>query len=192
MYSIHIFYIANVLCTIASSVATTIGISLHQSTLDKIKGRLKVIYDPSPAADEQHCYIQLALVKDSAINRNHEKLNEITKLTLQGQVDEITQMKESLNGIRDMFCYKNTICPRVILIIGAPGTEQGVRTYIYICSYVFAYMHMYIQMYIRIYIHTYIRTYMHACIHTYIHIYVHTYVRTYVHTYTHICVHIYV
>ena len=74
-------------------------------------------------------------MKDSEINRNHEALNEITKLTLQGQVDEITQMKESLNGIRDMFCYKDTICPRVILIIGAPGTEQGVHIYLHVYIY---------------------------------------------------------
>ena len=92
------------------------------NTLDKIKERLKILYSPSPDSDEPHCYIQLALVKDGEINRNDEKLNEITKLTLQGHVDEIAKIKESLNGIKDIFCYKNTTCPKILLIIGAPGT----------------------------------------------------------------------
>ena len=106
---------------IASGLATTVGSPIHASTLDKIKERLKVIYNPSPDSDDPLCYIQLALVKDGVISRNDEKLNEITKLTLQGQVDEITQMKESLNGIRDIFYYKDSSCPCIILIIGAPG-----------------------------------------------------------------------
>ena len=106
---------------VASAVAPAIGSPIHSSTLDKIKERLKVIYGPSPDSDEPHCYIQLALVKDGIISRNDEKLNEITKLTLQGQVDEIAQMKESLNGIKDIFYYKDSTCPRIILIIGAPG-----------------------------------------------------------------------
>ena len=106
---------------IASGSAIAVGSPIHASTLDKIKERLKVIYNPSPDSDDPLCYIQLALVKDGVISRNDEKLNEITKLTLQGQVDEITQMKESLNGIKDIFYYKDSTCPRIILIIGAPG-----------------------------------------------------------------------
>ena len=105
----------------ASTVATAISPPGHSSILDKIKERLKVMNGPSPDSDEPHCYIRLALLKDGKISRHDKKLNDITKLTLQGQVDEITQMKEPLNGIKDIFHYKDTICPRIILIIGAPG-----------------------------------------------------------------------
>ena len=101
--------------------------------IKKIKERLKVLYSPSPDSDEPHCYIQLALVKDGEIGTNDEKLNEITKLTLQGHVDEIAKIKEPLNGVRDIFCYKDTTCPRILLVIGAPGE---LHIHMYYCIYV--------------------------------------------------------
>ena len=50
-----------------------------------------------------------------------ENLNEITKLTLQGEVDKILKKKEQLSGLRDIFHYQNKPCPRLILIMGGPG-----------------------------------------------------------------------
>ena len=50
-----------------------------------------------------------------------EKLNEVTKLTLQGDVDRILKYKETLNDLRDIFHYENKPCPRLIVVLGGPG-----------------------------------------------------------------------
>ena len=91
--------------------------------LGKVQNKLKTAYKHICNSDDPHCYIQLALVWDEICNiRNHEKLNEITRHTLQGQVDEILKIKEPLKrGLEDIFHYKDSPCPRLILILGAPG-----------------------------------------------------------------------
>ncbi|XP_065888166.1 protein NLRC3-like isoform X2 [Dysidea avara] len=71
--------------------------------------------------DWPHSYIRLALVKGEKVTRADKTLEEITRLTLQGQVDEILLRKEVLGGLRDIFHYQNKPCPRLILIMGAPG-----------------------------------------------------------------------
>jgi len=47
-----------------------------------------------------------------------ENLNEITKLSLQGEVDKILKKKVPLGDLKDIF---NKPCPQLILIMGAPG-----------------------------------------------------------------------
>jgi len=89
--------------------------------MDDVRQRLQARYSPSTGSDDPHCYIQLALIKQSTISRNGQQLNEITKLTLQGYVDEILVIKEPLNGIKEIFYYGSMSCPRLILIMGAPG-----------------------------------------------------------------------
>ena len=66
-------------------------------------------------------YIELALVKNEKVTRVDKNLEEFTKLTLRGQVDELLQKKEPLGGLRDIFYYQNKPCPRLILIMGGPG-----------------------------------------------------------------------
>ena len=66
-------------------------------------------------------FIELALVKNEKVTRVDKNLEEFTKLTLQGQVDELLQKKERLGGLRDIFYYQNKPCPRLILIMGGPG-----------------------------------------------------------------------
>jgi len=69
----------------------------------------------------KHCvtqYVRLALVEKEDVTITDENLNEITKLTLQGEVDKVLKKKEPLGDLKDIF---NKPCPRLILIIGAPG-----------------------------------------------------------------------
>ena len=66
-------------------------------------------------------YVRLVLVKGEKVTRADKDLEEITKLTLQGQVDELLLRKEPLGDLRDIFHYKKKPCPRLILIMGAPG-----------------------------------------------------------------------
>ena len=66
-------------------------------------------------------YVRLALVDKEDVTIRDENLNEITKLSLQGEVDKILKKKKPLGGLKDIFHYQNNPCPRLILIMGAPG-----------------------------------------------------------------------
>ena len=69
----------------------------------------------------KHCvtqYVRLALVEKEDVTLRDENLNEITKLTLKGDVDKILKKKVPLGDLKDIF---NKPCPRLILIMGAPG-----------------------------------------------------------------------
>ena len=65
-------------------------------------------------------YVRLALVKGEKVTRTDENLEEITRLTLQGQADELLLRTEPLDDLKDIFHYKDNPCPRLILIMGAP------------------------------------------------------------------------
>ena len=65
--------------------------------------------------------MRLVLVKEEKVTRNDKNLEEITRLTLQGQVDELLLRKEALRDLRDIFHYEYKPCPRLILIMGGPG-----------------------------------------------------------------------
>ncbi|XP_065901022.1 NACHT, LRR and PYD domains-containing protein 3-like isoform X2 [Dysidea avara] len=66
-------------------------------------------------------YVRLALVEKEDVTIRDEKLNEITKLTLQGDVDKILKKKKPLSDLKDIFHYQNKPIPRMILLMGAPG-----------------------------------------------------------------------
>ena len=91
--------------------------------LDEVQKKLKTAYKDKCYSDQPHCYIQLALVRDKVYNlADKKKLNEITRSTLQGHVDEILQIKEPLKrGLEDIFHYNGLPCARLTLILGAPG-----------------------------------------------------------------------
>jgi len=90
--------------------------------LDEIQNKLKTAYKYLRNSDNPHYYVELALVRDETCSIHDESLNKVTRLTLQGQVDEILKIKEPLErGLVDIFHYKDLPCPRLILILGAPG-----------------------------------------------------------------------
>ena len=60
-------------------------------------------------------------VEKEDVTRYDKRLNEITKLTVRGEVDMILKKKEPLGELRDIFHYRNKPCPRLILIMGGPG-----------------------------------------------------------------------
>ena len=65
-------------------------------------------------------YVRLALVeKDDIILK--DDLNDITKLTTQGDVDRILKKKQPLGDLREIFHYQDEPCPRLIVIMGGPG-----------------------------------------------------------------------
>lgn len=55
------------------------------------------------------------------ITLQDDSLNAITRLTLQGEVDKILKKKKPLSGLKEIFCYENQLCPRLILVMGSPG-----------------------------------------------------------------------
>ena len=66
-------------------------------------------------------FVRLALIEKEDITLRDENLNEVTKLTLQGDVDMILKKKVPLSNLRDIFHYKNKPCPRLIVVMGGPG-----------------------------------------------------------------------
>ena len=83
--------------------------------------RLKAYHLSIDHTDWPLRYVRLALLKREKVTRADKYLEEITRLTLQGQVDELLLRKEPLNDLRDIFHYENRPCPRVIVIMGGPG-----------------------------------------------------------------------
>ena len=83
--------------------------------------RIQARYIRYLSADWPHYYVRLALVKGEKVTRADKNLEEITRLTLKGQVDEILVKKEQLGDLKDIFHYQNKPCPRLILIMGGPG-----------------------------------------------------------------------
>ena len=66
-------------------------------------------------------YIRLAIVEKDEVTLRDKNLNEVTKLTLQGDVDRILKKKQPLGDLREIFHYQNKACPRLIVIMGGPG-----------------------------------------------------------------------
>ena len=66
-------------------------------------------------------YVRLAIVEKEDVTLRDENLNEVTKLTLQGDVDRILKKKQPLGDLREIFHYENEPCPRLIVIMGGPG-----------------------------------------------------------------------
>ena len=66
-------------------------------------------------------YVRLALVEKEDVTLRDEKLDEVTKLTLQGDVDKILKKKKPLGDLREIFHYEKKPCPRLIVIMGGPG-----------------------------------------------------------------------
>jgi len=83
--------------------------------------RIKARYCSDLYTDWPHYYVRLALVKGEKVTRADKNLEKITRLTLQGQVDEILSKKEPLYKLKDIFHYQNKPCPRLILVMGGPG-----------------------------------------------------------------------
>ena len=66
-------------------------------------------------------YIRLAIIEKEDVTLKDKNLNEVTKLTLQGDVDRILKKKVPLADLREIFHYENKPCPRLIVIMGGPG-----------------------------------------------------------------------
>ena len=64
-------------------------------------------------------YLRLALVEKDDVTLK-DALNDITKLTLQGNIDRILK-KKPLGDLREIFHYQDEPCPRLIVIMGGPG-----------------------------------------------------------------------
>ena len=66
-------------------------------------------------------YVRLAIVEKENVTLRDENLNEVTKLTLQGDVDKILKKKQPLGDLMEIFHYQDKPCPRLIMIMGGPG-----------------------------------------------------------------------
>ena len=66
-------------------------------------------------------YVRLAIIEKEDVTLRDKNFDEFTRLTLQGDVDNILKKKKPLSDLREIFHYENEPCPRLILIMGGPG-----------------------------------------------------------------------
>ena len=114
----YLYHCTGIHSTTTSEPATTVKCS----PLDV--SRLKARYIKHLSTDHTDWslrYVRLALVKREKVTRADKNLEKITRLTLQGQVDEVLLRKEPLVDLREIFHYEDKPCPRLILIMGGPG-----------------------------------------------------------------------
>ena len=95
-----------------------------QINVCRLKARYHRLFPPSKTDYPKHKvtqYIRLALIEKEDVTLRDDHLDELTKMTLQGDIDSILKKKEPLNDLRDIFHYQNEPCPQLILIMGGPG-----------------------------------------------------------------------
>ena len=121
-----IVYCTDLHCTTAESSCEPAPKKMRLNPIDV--SRLKARYLSSLATGKTDWpkhkvtqFIRLALVEKEDVTLKDENLNEITKLTLQGDVDKILKKKQPLGDLREIFHYENKPCPRLIVIMGGPG-----------------------------------------------------------------------
>ena len=105
-----------------SEPATTVKISL--ADIERLKARYLRLLSTAKTDWPKHKvthYIRLAIVEKEDVTLRDDDLNEVTKLTLQGDVDRILKKKQPLGDLREIFHYGNKPCPRLIVIMGGPG-----------------------------------------------------------------------
>ena len=66
-------------------------------------------------------FVRLAIIEKEDVTLRDENLNDITKLTLRGDVGQILKEKKPLSNLKDIFHYENKPCPQLIVIMGSPG-----------------------------------------------------------------------
>ena len=121
LYSLY----AGVHQTISEGLAATV---LKPCPIDVSKLKVRYLNQPPtcktdwPKHNAFH-YVRLALVEKEDVTLKDENLNEITRLTLKGEVDKILKKKRPLNDMKDIFFYNNEPCPRLIIIMGGPGEQ---------------------------------------------------------------------
>ena len=107
-----------------SEPATTVHVKISLADIERLKKRY-LRKQPTAKTDwPKHKvtqYIRLAIVEKEDVTLRDENLNEVTKLTLQGDVDRILKKKQPLGDLREIFHYENEPCPRLIVIMGGPG-----------------------------------------------------------------------
>ena len=101
-----------------------IAVKINLADIERLKARYLRLQSTAKTDWPKHKvtqYIKLALVEKEDVTLRDENLNEVTKLTLQGDVDRILKKKQPLGDLREIFHYENEPCPRLIVIMGGPG-----------------------------------------------------------------------
>ena len=118
----------------STGVQSTTNVSTSKPTINSVRSspidvsRLKKRYLrllPTAETGWPKCavieYVRLAIVEKDSITLKDENLNEVTKLTLQGDIDRILKKKQPLGDLKEIFHYQDELCPKLILIMGGPG-----------------------------------------------------------------------
>ena len=107
--------------SISESAAT---VKINIADIERLKTRylrLQPTANTDWPKDKVTQFIRLAIIEKEGVTLRDDNLNEVTKLTLQGDVDRILKKKQPLGDLREIFHYENKPCPRLIVIMGGPG-----------------------------------------------------------------------
>ena len=129
MFALHSTGLQLTTTTTTTTYKTNDGLpTLLPVDIDRLKTRYLRLLPTAKTDWPKHKvteYIRLALVEQEDVTLNDKNLNEVTKLTLQGDVDRILKKKQPLGDLRDIFHYENKPCPRLIVVMGGPGEEPA-------------------------------------------------------------------
>ena len=106
------------------SIDNSTGRNIGMVDIERLKARYLRLQSTAKTDWPKHKvtqYIRLAIVEKEDVTLRDQNLNEVTKLTLQGDVDRILKKKQPLGDLREIFHYENKPFPRLILIMGGPG-----------------------------------------------------------------------
>ena len=122
MYGMHTHLIVH--CTGIHSTTTSEPVKRSPLDVSRLKARYIKLLPTGKTDWPKHKvtqYVRLAIVEKEDVTLRDEHLNELTRLTLQGDVDNILKKKQPLGDLRDIFHYNDEPSPRLILIMGGPG-----------------------------------------------------------------------
>ena len=108
----------------ATSEPPTKKVRCSSLDVSRLKSRYEKLLHTGKTDWPEHTvtqYVNLAIVEKESVTLHDKNLNELTRLTLQGDVDKILKKKQPLGDLRNIFHYNDEPCPRVILIMESPG-----------------------------------------------------------------------
>jgi len=98
-------------------------VTVFDSAIEKLKARYRRQVPIAKTDWPKHCvtdFVKLAVVEkgDEDI---YEHMNTITRLQLCGELNKVMSNRKPLDDLSEIFHYQGRPCPRLILIMGAPG-----------------------------------------------------------------------
>ena len=101
---------------------SALNIAAHELRMKYRKEQPSVAIIDSPEHEQyMFNYVELALIEKQDISNENTYVADLKKLTKPGGINEILRNEKPINSLEEIFHYRNTPIPRLILITGGPG-----------------------------------------------------------------------